>query len=101
MNSPAHIKAFVGAAGADLKTDEHVHVATDFMGHFLYLVAVDGDSMLATSAFLILHDHSASTAAIAAMLTSPSSPWLPTTLLLLLLGSFMTIGGVLRHHGVA
>ena len=57
MNSPAHIKGFVGAAGADLKTDEHVHVATDFMGHFLYLVAVDGDSMLATSAFLILHDH--------------------------------------------
>ena len=53
MNSPAHIKGFVGAAGADLKTDEHVHVATDFMGHFLYLVAVDGDSMLATSAFLI------------------------------------------------
>ena len=36
MNSPAHIKGFVGAAGADLKTDEHVHVATDFMGHFLW-----------------------------------------------------------------
>ena len=38
---------------------------TFFTSSIVLVVVDDGDSMLATSAFLILHDHSATAAAIA------------------------------------
>lgn len=62
------IKGFVGRVARILRRMKFMTMilwVTFFTSSIVLVVVDDGDSMLATSAFLILHDHSATAAAIA------------------------------------